>query len=181
MEIRIRPEAPVDADAIHDVTVAAFRDAPHTDHTEQFIVRELRNAGALKVSLVAVFLVAGSRAADQDGEVVGHVAVSPVTIRDGDEEIGDWFGLGPISVHPDVQGVGVGSRLMHAALDELRRLGAAGCVLLGDPAYYQRFGFRPESGLVLPDAPAEYFQALTLRGETPKGVVAYHEAFASEG
>lgn len=176
MEIRIRPEAPVDAEAIHEVTVAAFLDAPHTDHTEQFIVRELRNAGVLTVSLVAESL-----AADQDREVVGHVAISPVAIRNGDEEIRDWFGLGPISVHPDVQGRGVGSRLIHAALDELRRLGAAGCVLLGDPAYYQRFGFRPESGLVLPDVPPEYFQALTLRGETPKGVVGYHEAFASEG
>lgn len=173
MEIEIRREAPGDARAIYAVTVAAFRHAPHADHTEQFIVRELREAGALTVSLVAEF----------DDEVIGHVAVSPVTVSGDDAvEAKGWFGLGPISVHPESQGRRVGSRLMFAALDELRLQGAAGCVLLGDPAYYQRFGFRPEPGLVLPDVPPEYFQALSLHGcEVPTGVVTYHEAFGATG
>ena len=170
MDFTIRPERPEDAEAIHDVTVAAFRDAPHADHTEQFIIEALREAGALSVSLVA----------DRDGEVMGYVAVSPVEITvDGAPGVHGWFGLGPISVHPDVQRRGVGIRLMHAAIDELRRLDAAGCVLLGDSAYYRRFGFRSVRGLVLPDVPPEYFQALTLRGEPPKGVVRYHDAFGA--
>jgi putative acetyltransferase len=88
-----------------------------------------------------------------------------------------WYGLGPISVRPELQGRGIGSLLMQAALRIMRERGAAGCVLLGDPAYYSRFGFKPESGLVLPDVPPEYFQAIAFGASLPCGIVAYHEAF----
>lgn len=164
MHIHIREESPQDIDAIHRVTVAAFKDAPHTGHTEQFIVRALREAGQLSVSLVA----------ECDGEVIGHVAVSPVTISDGSAH---WYGLGPISVLPEHQRQGGGSRLMERALAELRALDAAGCVVLGDPGYYARFCFRVEPGLTYPGVPPEYFQALAFRGALPAGTVAYHESF----
>lgn len=168
MSPEIRQESMSDVEAIHAVTTAAFLNAPHTDHTEQFVVDSLRKAGALAISLVA----------EQAGEIIGHVAVSPVSITDG--AVG-WYGLGPISVAPSCQGQGVGSLLMQAALRVLREQGAAGCVLLGDPAYYARFGFRPEPGLVLPGVPPEYFQALPLRASLPSGVVTYHEAFSAQG
>jgi putative acetyltransferase len=166
MEVRIRDERPVDCAAIDAVTVAAFLDAPYSDHTEQFIVMALRRAGALTVSLVA----------EVGGEVVGHVAVSSVTISDGSA---GWFGLGPISVLPERQRRGIGSRLMEAALAALRSKGAAGCVVLGEPAYYGRFGFRREPQLVFPDAPAEYFQAIAFGPSLPRGVVAYHDGFGA--
>lgn len=164
----IREEAPSDAAAIHAVTAAAFLNAPHTAHTEQFIVEALRKAGALSISLVA----------EHDGEVVGHVALSPVSISDGST---GWYGLGPISVKPELQRRGIGILLMQAALRLLRDRGAAGCVLVGDPAYYSRFGFKPEPGLVLPDVPPEYFQALPFGPSLPRGVVAFHEAFSARG
>lgn len=164
MAITIRPESPGDAGAIEQVTASAFEKALHTNHAEQFIVNALRRAGRLTVSLVA----------EDDGRIVGHVAVSPVSISSG---AAGWFGLGPISVLPDRQRQGIGARLMKAALAELRRLGAAGCVLLGDPDYYRRFGFAPRAGLVLPDVPPEYFQALSFTGDWPSGMVSYHEAF----
>lgn len=164
----IRQESPSDVAAIHAVTMAAFLNAPHTDHTEQFIVDALRKAGALTISLVA----------EEAGEVTGHVAVSPVSVSDGSA---GWYGLGPISVRPELQRRGIGSRLMQAALRLLRERGAAGCVLLGDPAYYSRFGFKPEAGLVLPDVPQEYFQALPFGESLPHGVVTYHEAFSARG
>ncbi|MCY1379125.1 hypothetical protein D3C81_2016270 [compost metagenome] len=66
---------------------------------------------------------------------------------------------------------------MHAALAGLRELAAQGCVLLGDPAYYARFGFAPQPGLVLPGVPPEYFQALSFSGHWPQGEVSYHLAF----
>ncbi len=144
--------------------MAAFLNAPHTSHTEQFIISALRKAGALTVSLVA----------DAAGTVIGHVAVSPVSISDG---TCGWCGLGPIAVAPEHQDRGVGSRLMHAALVRLREDGAAGCVVLGEPGYYGRFGFRADPGLVLPGVPPEYFQALSLDASRPRGTVAYHEAF----
>jgi len=164
--MQIRAEEPDDAAAIERVTIDAFRDAPHTAHTEHFIVRALRRRGCLSVSLVA----------EDAGMVVGHVAVSPVRISDGDE---GWFGLGPISVAPSWQGCGVGTSLMRQALGRLRALGARGCVVLGDPGYYARFGFRAEPSLVLPNVPVEYFQALSFDGGMPAGIVTYDEAFAA--
>ncbi|HMO48041.1 MAG TPA: N-acetyltransferase [Rubrivivax sp.] len=164
MRARIREEVPADALAIEAVTVAAFSNAAHTSRTEQHIVNALRRAGALTISLVA----------ELDAVLVGHVALSPVNISDGSTP---WFGLGPISVLPAHQRVGVGSALMQAALAALRQRHAQGCVLLGDPGYYGRFGFRASLDLVLPGAPPEYFQALHFGPTTPRGIVTYHPAF----
>ena len=165
-EVIIRSECLDDIPKIHALTTAAFLNAEHTDHTEQFIVLRLREAGALTVSLVA----------EVDDVVVGHVAISPVTVDGAD--VG-WFGLGPISVDPSRQGEGIGSVLMDAALNALRALGASGCVVLGDPGYYSRFGFRVHPGFEYPGVPAEYFQAISFNGEVPRGYVAYHDAFAA--
>ena len=166
MSIVVRREALSDVVAIRAVTIAAFLDAPHAAHTEQFIVDALRDAGALSISLVA----------EQAGEVVGHVAVSPVSLSDGSM---DWYGLGPISVKPELQRRGIGSLLMRAVLEQLRERGAGGCVLVGDPAYYSRFGFQRDCGLALPGVPPEYFQALRLGISSPRGVVTFHDAFGA--
>lgn len=166
--MQIRSERPGDADAIHALTRAAFAEAPHSSHTEQYIVDALRADGALAVSLVAE---------DADG-IVGHVAVSPVQLSDGSP---GWYGLGPISVAPGRQGQGIGGALMRAAVEALRARGAAGCVLLGDPGYYGRFGFRAEPQLRLVGVPAEYFQALLLQGDWPDAEVEYHAGFGAAG
>jgi len=150
------------------VTVAAFLGAGHGTHTEQHIVNALRGAGKLAVSLVA----------EADGAVIGHVAISPVSISDGTS---GWFGLGPISVLPQHQRRGIGSQLMREALRLLRGRGAAGCVVLGDPAYYSRFGFQAGSNLVLPGVPPEYFQAVAFDSSRPCGIVTYHGAFNARG
>ncbi len=162
----IRAETPEDVDAIGVVTRAAFAGAAHSSGTEGAIVEALREAGALKLSLVAV----------QGGAVVGHIAFSPVTIEG--RSIG-WFGLGPVSVRPDRQRGGVGAALIEAGLDRLRRGGAAGCVVLGDPGYYRRFGFAADARLRYPQAPAAYFQRLAFAGPPPTGTVAYHQAFGA--
>jgi putative acetyltransferase len=164
VNIQIRTEAPADVPAIEAATISAFLNAPHTSHTEQFIIRALRRAGMLAISLVA----------DAQRTAIGHVAVSAVSISDG---ASGWFGLGPISVVPEHQGRGVGSRLMHGALRILRERSAAGCVLLGEPEYYSRFGFQADPNLILPEVPAEYFLAIALDSSRPHGTVSYHEAF----
>lgn len=162
--VLIRKENQADEASIEAVTAAAFQAATHTSHTEQFIVRALRRSGHLAVSLVA----------DDGGEVIGHVAVSPVTISDGTR---GWYGLGPISVAPERQGQGIGTLLMERALAELKAMRATGCVVLGEPAYYSRFGFAAEPQLVLPGVPAEYFQAVCFGGRLPHGEVKYHDSF----
>ncbi|WP_047249053.1 GNAT family N-acetyltransferase [Chromobacterium subtsugae] len=164
MTIIIRKEQAADIGAIYVLTEAAFRGEAHSSHTEQFIVDALRRRGQLTVSLVA----------DDGGEIVGHVAVSPVAVSSG---AAGWHGLGPISVSPARQKRGIGGQLMREALRVLREQGAQGCVVLGDPAYYGRFGFRQQPGLVLPGIPAEYFQALAFGAETPLGEATYDQAF----
>lgn len=164
MHMTIRNEQSQDIEAISRLTEAAFRNEEYSSHTEHFIVNALRRTGQLSISLVA---------AEHD-EILGHVAISPVSISSG---VTGWYGLGPISVRPDRQGKGIGSALMWAALQQLRQQGAAGCVVLGDPAYYGRFGFKAHPGLELPDVPPEYFQALSFTGELPVGVVKYAAAF----
>lgn len=164
MSIHIRSEQIEEIDTITRLTTAAFENEEHSSHTEQFIVNALRRSQQLTVSLVA----------EENHDIIGHVAISPVTLSSGEN---GWYGLGPISVWPHKQGQGVGSALMKAALHELRQLGAAGCVVLGDPGYYGRFGFKTYPGLTLPGIPQEYFQALPFTGEVPMGAVQYHSAF----
>lgn len=154
--IHILTEVPGDADAIRAVHDAAFGQPG-----EGAIVDALRADGALTVSIVA----------DEDTEIVGHVAASPVTLESGDE---GWYGIGPIGVVPAYQGRGIGEQLMRAVMEALQGLHAAsGAVLLGDPGYYQRFGFA-ESGLTYEGYP---LQALSFTGRMPAGAVTYHPAF----
>ncbi|WP_228141603.1 GNAT family N-acetyltransferase [Marinobacter sp. X15-166B] len=168
MDALIRAESADDVAPIHRVIERAFRAAAHTDHTEHFIVAALRRAEALTIS----------RVAEAKGEVIAHVAISPVCIADGTS---GWLGLGPVAVLPEYQRQGVGTRLLRSALADLKALGAAGCVVLGEPGFYSRFGFEVMDGLKFLGAPAEYFQALTFDGRVPQGEVTYHKAFSVRG
>ncbi|MGD9864868.1 MAG: GNAT family N-acetyltransferase [Pseudodonghicola sp.] len=161
----IRDEGPQDHEIIGQITTAAFAPMAYSSGTEAAIITTLRQTGALTLSLVAV----------EEGTVIGHVAFSPVTI--GGADVG-WYGLGPVSVRPDRQGRGIGSALIRAGLARLRQIGAGGCVLVGNPAYYRRFGFGPLPGLRFSSAPAENFMALRLTdADAPQGEVAFHPGF----
>ena len=178
MSLLVRPERSGDEATISAVTGSAFAHAEHASGTEQLVVEALRQGRALTVSLVA----------EVDGAVVGHAAISPVTIDPSEVPAGratpgsidGWYGLGPVSVRPGHQGRGIGTALVEQALAAIA--GEEGCVVLGDPLYYGRFGFRPDPRLVLPGAPPEYFQVLRLAaGEVPHGTVRYHRAFTVDG
>jgi putative acetyltransferase len=163
--MKIRPETPQDMDAIEKITIAAFDGKPYSDQTEHLVIQRLRKAGAMSVSLVA----------EMDGKIVGHAAFSVVTINN---ENMNWHGLGPISVAPEFQKQGVGSKLIEKGLSLIREAGARGCVLEGSPAYYQRFGFKTYAGLFCEGAPfPEYFMALPFYHEVPEGKVEFHKAF----
>ncbi|CAB5511985.1 hypothetical protein LMG26857_01274 [Achromobacter anxifer] len=161
--MHILPETPGDRDAIFALTQAAFKDHPHSQQTEGYITNALREAGALTLSLVAW----------EDGRAVGHAAFSPVSIGDG---AADWYGLGPVAVLPELQGRGIGAALIRDGLERLKALGAAGCVVLGEPAYYARFGFAQMPALTYPGVPPEYFMAQVYT-RPAQGEVAYHKAF----
>lgn len=167
-DILIRPETPDDVDAIASLTEQAFRSMEISQHTEQFVIAALRKAGAMTISLVA----------EKDGQVVGHIAFSPVTMSDGSA---DWYGLGPVSVLPAHQGQGIGAALIEEGLSRLKALGARGCCLVGHPTYYTRFGFENTTGLVHEGIPPEVFFVLPFEGAVPQGTVAFHEAFHATG
>lgn len=163
----IRLERFDDIAAIGAVTTAAFEGRPYSSQTEALIVDALRAAGALSLSLVAE---------TDDGQIVGHIAFSPVDIELSD---GAWYGLGPVSVAPGRQKEGHGQALIREGLERLKAMGAAGCVLLGSPLYYARFGFETDEALTYGGEASPYLQRLVFKGRPPRGAVTYHMAFGA--
>lgn len=164
----IRDESPTDFSAITEVTRQAFRIHPFSHQTEHHIITALRADQALAISLVA----------EIQGQVVGHIAFSPITISDGSR---DWYGVGPLSVSPEWQKQGIGRALVEEGLSRLRSIGARGCLLVGDPNFYNRFGFCSPPGLTLEGVPPEVFLGLTFGDEWPAGAVAFHPGFGATG
>lgn len=163
-KIIIRNETVADVDVISEVTVEAFKTLAVSQHTEQFIIKALRAAGALTISLVA----------EMDGRVAGHIAFSPVTIYDGST---GWYGMGPVSVLPAYQRQGIGKALIEKGLSRLKDMRAQGCCLVGHPDYYIKFGFTNIPGFVHEGVPPEVFFALPFDKQIPQGKVDFHEAF----
>lgn len=164
MNILIRPERAEDHAAIYDITKRAFAPMPYAAGDEQDLIDQLRKAGALVLSLVA----------EHDGKVVGQISFSPAVAADGSS---DWYALGPVSVEPALKHQGIGSQLILAGIAWLQEQDAAGCALVGNPAYYSRFGFKAFSELAPKGEPAEYFQILPLRVKEPSVVVGFHPLF----
>jgi putative acetyltransferase len=161
----IRREDAADISAIHAITAAAF-----ARPNEAKLVAELRAGPAW---LPALSLVAATPA----GEVIGHVLCTRGHVGQVPA-----LGLGPLTVRPDHQRRGVGSALIHAILGAADALGEPLVALLGDPAYYSRFGFRPSSEYeIMPPRPewGPHFQVRTLAGYQPsmRGTFAYPEPF----
>jgi putative acetyltransferase len=153
---------------VTEVTVAAFRALEISNHTEQLIIKALRVAKALTVSVVA----------ELDGRVIGHIAFSPLSISDGTR---NWYGLGPVSVLPEYQRQGIGKTLIREGLSRLKDMNAQGCCLVGHPDYYRKFGFTNIPGLAHVGVPQEVFFALSFGGHTPQGTVTFHEGFKADG
>lgn len=164
----IRKETNADIEAITEVTIAAFKTLPISNHTEHFIIKSLRATGVLTISLVA----------EVEGQIIGHIAFSPVKITDGAK---DWYGLGPVSVLPEYQKKGIGKSLIKEGLFLLKELGGQGCALVGDPNYYKRFGFKSYPGLIHEGVPQEVFLALPFTEKVPQGTVIFHEGFSAKG
>jgi len=168
--ISIRHERESDAAAIFAVTEAAFADHPHSEGTEPYIVDKLREDGHLLLSLVAE-----DDGAEDDGQVVGHVAFSAAFLSDGSE---DWMTLGPISVAPDRHGEGIGRAMIEESARLLREQGKKGIVLLGDPALYGRFGFKQHTPMELEGPLAKYLQVLSFGADIPAAKVTFAPAFS---
>ena len=175
--IRIRIEAPGDVEEISSLVGAAFSLAAHSAPPvraggppgEVDLLGWLReDEGWLPdLSLVAV----------SDGHIVGQVVCTRALVDDAPA-----LALGPLSVHPELQGQGVGAALVRDVLARAENAGETLVALVGDPAYYGRFGFVPakELGLVSPDTGyGDFFQARSLGpGEHPRGRFQFAAPFA---
>jgi putative acetyltransferase len=156
----IREEQPADRMAIRSVVMAAFEREAEAD-----LVDWLREGGDSTISLVA----------QENGAVVGHVLFSRMSAPFR------ALGLAPVAVSPEWQRAGIGGALIRAGLERAREEGWEAVFVLGDPAYYRRFGFEPSlaQGFSSPYA-GPYLMALALQGDLPvaTGEIGYAPAFA---
>ncbi len=174
MELIIRQERADDYEIVNDVIVAAFKEAEHTDHQEQELVRRLRSSKS--------FIAELSLVAEVDGVIVGHILLTKIKIN---SEIDSFvsLALAPVSVLPSYQCKGIGGALINQAHDIASSMGYGSVVLLGHKDYYPRFGYKQcsEFGISLPfDVPVEYCMAIELtKGglNGVNGVVEYDSAF----
>ncbi len=159
----IRAEQPGDAAAVHAVVLAAFGRPAEAD-----LVTALAADGDVAISLLA----------EMDGAIVGHVLFSPVAAPFR------ALALAPVGVAPAHQRRGIATALIREGIDQARRAGWAAVFVLGDPAYYGRFGFDAAlaNGFVTPYA-GRYFQALSLIGVLPAdaGELRHAPAFQALG
>ena len=163
-ETLIRSETPSDIATIRAINIAAFAAHQYSRHTEHLIVDALRHDRALSASLVAV----------RNDQPMGYIAFSKAEVgemRDG------WYLLGPVAVLPEFQRQGIGSLLVQSGLEQLRSRQGAGCVLVGDPSFYRRFGFDVHSGLVHQGVPNEFVLGLSFGTVWPTGAIKAHRAF----
>lgn len=170
MEIKIRQECATDICEVASLIEEAFKNEPHSDHREQFLVERLRETEAFipELSLVA-FL---------ENKIVGHILLTKIKISDSIS-----LALAPVSVLPEYQGNGIGSKLITEAHNKARELGYQSVVLLGHKDYYPRFGYEVAEtfGIKLPfDVPSECVMAIELTPNALKevsGIVEYHPTF----
>jgi putative acetyltransferase len=164
--MEIAPETAADVAGIRQVNQLAFG-----GDDERRIVDRVRESAHPFISLVA-----------HDHGVAGHILFSPVTLNGNSERL--LMGLGPMAVLPARQRQGIGSQLVRAGLDECRRLGVEGVVVVGHPEFYPRFGFSRASAFALTcefEVPDEVFMAIELTKDAftgPGGLIRYYSAFS---
>ena len=166
--IVIRVEQPGDIPHIRDILAHAFGQRAEAD-----LVDQLRADGDSLISLVAV----GER-----GELVGHILFSRLPIEGAKGRVTEAAALAPLAVRPEHQRKGIGSALTKAGIRACTARGLAAIIVVGDPTFYQRFGFSAETarGLRSP-YPGAAFMALELKPGAlrAKGTVRYAAAFGA--
>jgi putative acetyltransferase len=167
--LKTRVEIPADGPAIRAVHLLAFQRAEEAD-----LVERLRDNGAAKLSMVA----------ELEGAVVGHVLFSPVQLGQGATAV-QGLGLAPVGVLPHMQKKGIGSQLISDALRNVAAEKCAFVVVLGEPGFYARFGFKPARQFGAHckwDVPADAFMLLAFdaaRVATASGLASYRDEFDS--
>ena len=164
---QIKEESPVHYAAIRHVTKAAFAPMSFSSGAEPNIIETLRAEGDLSLSLVAI----------GQGGLLGHCAFSPVKISGAS---GSWYALAPIAVRPSDQRKGLGRALITEGLSRLQTQGAQGCVVIGNPQIYGRFGFQSDGQLIYGAFDKALVQRIIFQGPAPAGNISFAPAFDLE-
>lgn len=163
-EVALRLEKAADVPRIHALTQRAFTGRPYAAGDEQDVIDRLRRLNMLTLSLGAW----------EGTTLVGQITFSPAVCDDGTTP---WFALGPVSVEPARQGLGIGGLLIRAGLQDIHDRGALGCILTGNPDYYARFGFVVSPEYAPRNEPPEFFMLHRFGASPPAGRFQFHKAF----
>ena len=170
--MNIRKEELKDYAEIYEVVKAAFKSAEHSDGNEQDLVNKLRAGESYipELSLVA----------EENGRIVGHIMFTKA--KAGMEDV---LALAPLSVLPEYQRKGIGTKLVKEGHRAAQRLGYKYSVVLGSEKYYSRLGYVPASvfGIIPPfDVPDENFMVYSIVESSPctSGVMRYAKEFGIE-
>ncbi len=165
-QLIIRQESAADHAAIHNLITQAFKDSEYGLNGEALLVETLRKSGGLSLSIVA----------EVDSQIVGHIAFSPLTMQ---PEMKNWYCLAPLAVATAFRRQSIAKQLMKAGLAGLKKRGAQGCVVVGEPLYYQPLGFTHSPLITLADVPDEYLLQQSFEDPLHHSVQIFlHPAFA---
>jgi len=174
MDLIIRKESEIDYKNTEHVIEYAFKGMEFSDQTEHNLVARLRKSDA--------FIPELSLVAEINGKIVGHVLLTKIVITNDEKEF-DSLALAPLSVMPEYQNKGIGSKLVAESFDIARGLGFQSVIVLGHPTYYSKLGFKPAGGWNIKapfEVPEDVFMACELiEGglQGVSGIVSYSKEF----
>lgn len=176
MKFTIRQEIEADYLITEQVIKKAFETAEMTDHNEHHLVARLRKSDAF----IPPFSLVATHSATN--EILGHILLTKISIQDENQNH-DSLALAPVSVLPEYQQNGIGQGLIKAAIEAAKNAGHQSVIVLGHPAYYPKFGFKPSThwNIKTPfEVPEEALMALELQDGALKdvsGIIVYSQAF----
>lgn len=178
MEISTRPEEKKDYKEIAKLIELAFKDEPKSDHKEQELVERLRKTN----DYLNEFSLVAFDDDDKNDKIIGHIMLSKSKIVKGDKSV-ESLTLAPMSILPDYQNKGVGTKLVIQAILLAKEAGYNSVNVLGHPEYYPKFNFKKASDFNIKvdfDVPDDALMVLELQDNSLKdvsGTIEYSKAF----
>lgn len=133
MKIEIRTTAKNDFISTENLTRETFWNLYNPGCSEHFILHKLRESKSYveELDLVAI----------HKDEIIGHIISTKAKVIDAKGNEHDVLCVGPFAISPNLQGKGIGAKLIKQSIVKAKEMGFSGMILFGNPNYYSRFGF----------------------------------------